>query len=93
MATHASAEKAARQAEKRRERNSAARAKVRTQIKNLRAAISNKSLGKDEAKKVLVPLLNQTQSILMKAASKNLIKRGTAARYISRLSQAVARVS
>ena len=87
MATHASAVKAARQAEKRNKRNSEARAQFRTIVKNLRTAMKGK-LGK-EADKTLQPLLNQAQSVLMKAASKNLIKAKTASRYVGRLSKAV----
>ena len=87
MATHASAEKAARQATRRNTRNSEARARFRTVIKNLRAAMKAK-LGKD-AEKTLQPLLSEAQKVLMKAASKNLIKKKTAARYVARLSSAV----
>ena len=87
MATHASAVKAAKQAVVRNKRNSQARAQFRTIVKNLRAATKGK-LGKD-AEKTLQPLLNEVQKVLMKAASKNLIKKKTASRYISRLSQAV----
>lgn len=87
MATHASAAKAARQAVVRNQRNNQARARFRTVVKNLRTAMKAK-LGKD-AEKTLQPLLNEAQKILMKAASKNLIKKKTASRYVSRLSQAV----
>lgn len=86
MANHASATKAARQAEKRRLRNQAGKAKLRTQVKALRTAATEKK-GKD----VLIPLLNDAQRALMKAASKNLIERGTASRQVSRLSQVVNR--
>jgi small subunit ribosomal protein S20 len=82
MATHASAEKAARQAEKRRLRNNAAEAKIRTGIKTLRTAIAKKE--KDLAKQ-----MSEVESMLMKAVSKNLMKRGTASRYVSRLNSAI----
>jgi len=82
MATHASAEKAARQAEKRKERNDAAEAKIRTAMKNLRAAIAKKE-------KNLPAMMSEVESTLMKAVSKNLIKRGTASRYVSRLNSAI----
>jgi ribosomal protein S20 len=82
MATHASAEKAARQAEKRRLRNNAAEAKIRTSMKALRAAITKKE-------KNLPAMLSQVESALMKAVSKNLLKRGTASRYVSRLNSAI----
>jgi small subunit ribosomal protein S20 len=91
MATHASATKAAKQAVARNQRNNQARARFRTVVKNLRTAMKSKA-GKD-AEKVLQPLLNEAQKILMKAASKNLIKKKTASRYISRLSQAVHKVT
>ncbi|MBM4303993.1 MAG: 30S ribosomal protein S20 [Deltaproteobacteria bacterium] len=87
MATHASATKAAKQAVVRNQRNNQARARFRTIVKNLRTVTKSK-VGKD-AEKILQPLLNEAQKILMKAASKNLIKKKTASRYISRLSQAV----
>lgn len=93
MATHASAEKAARQSERRRARNTAAQSRIKTTIKNFRTAISNTKVSGTEAKKILVPLLNEAQSVLMKAASKNLIKKGTASRYIARLSAAVDKAS
>lgn len=86
MANHASATKAARQSLKRRARNQAGRAKVRTYIKNLRTAASEK-----KGKEVLLPLLNEAQRLLMKAASKNLIRKGTASRQVARLSQLVNR--
>jgi small subunit ribosomal protein S20 len=93
MARHKSAVKAARQANKRAERNSQARASYRTTIKKLRTALQAKDLKKDVAKKTLPPLLNEVQRVLMKAASKNLIKRETASRQIARLSAAVHRLS
>lgn len=86
MATHASAAKAARQAEKRRARNQSGRAKVKTYVKNVRKAATEKK-GKD----VLIPLLNEAQRVLMKAANKNLIRKGTASRQVARLSQVVNR--
>lgn len=88
MATHASAEKAARQATKRNARNQAARAHYRTIIKNLRTAVAEK-----KPKEVLSSLLNETQRVLMKAASKDLIKKNMAARQISRLSALVSKSS
>jgi small subunit ribosomal protein S20 len=91
MATHASAVKAARQAVVRNERNTQARARFRTVVKNLRTAMKSK-LGKD-AEKTLQPLLNEVQKVLMKAASKDLIKKKTASRYVSRLSKAVHQIT
>ncbi len=91
MERHASALKAARQAIKHRERNRQMRSQFKTLVKSLRTALEEKS--KAEAKKNLPPLLNQVQRVLMKAASKNLIKKKTASRYISRLSAAVSRAT
>ncbi|MFM8315917.1 MAG: 30S ribosomal protein S20 [Deltaproteobacteria bacterium] len=91
MATHASAVKAARQANARNKKNSEARARFRTIVKNLRTAMKS-NLGK-EAEKTLQPLLNEAQKVLMKAANKNLIKKKTASRYVARLSQAVHKVT
>ncbi len=84
MANHASAQKASRQANRRRARNQAGLAKVRTTVKKVRTAAEGK-----KGKEVLLPLLNEAQRILMKAASKNLIKKGNASRHISRLSALV----
>lgn len=89
MATHKSAEKAARQATKRAARNSQARANFRTEVKKLRAALEGKGMKKEERVKALPLLLNNVQRVLCKAASKNLIKRETASRRIARLSMAV----
>lgn len=84
MATHKSAEKAARSSERRRVRNQGVRSQVKTVMKKVRDAAAAKK-GKD----VLVPLMNEAQSILMRSASKNVIEKGTASRYISRLSTLV----
>ncbi len=89
MQRHASAVKAARQSVKKNERNRAARATFRSLIKKVREEAAKKYPSKEEAKKVLAPLLNETQKVLMKAASKNLIKKKTASRYVSRLSSLV----
>lgn len=86
MERHASALKAARQAKKKNERNRAARASFRSLLKKVREEAAKKYPTKEEAKKVLSPLLNEAQKVLMKAASKNLIKKKTASRYVSRLS-------
>ncbi len=86
MERHASALKAARQSEKRKERNRAGRATFRSLMKKVREEAVKKYASKEEAKKVMAPLLSEVQRVLMKAASKNLIKKKTASRYISRLS-------
>ena len=92
MAQHKSAIKAARQSVKHNARNTAARAKYRTVIKSLRTAMVSKLGTKEEARKKINPLLSEVQKVLMKAASKNLIKKRTASRQISRLNKAVDRV-
>lgn len=92
MERHKSALKAARQAVKRTARNSAALSTVRTTVKKLRTAITTAKTGKGD-KKALAPLLNDVQRVLMKAASKNLLKSKTASRQIARLSKAVHQAS
>jgi small subunit ribosomal protein S20 len=92
MARHKSALKAARQAVKHADANTQARSRYRTVLKKVRTALTTKYANTDAAKKALEPLLNDAQKVLMKAASKGLIKRNTASRNISRLSAAVHRV-
>ena len=89
MATHASAEKAARQSVKRAARNQQVRSQFKTAVKKFRAAVAAKYDSKDAAKKVLAPLLDSVQRVLTKAASKNVIRRETASRQVSRLSTAM----
>ena len=92
MERHKSALKAARQASKRQARNQAAQSRYKTFIRGLREGIANAGTDKEAARKILVPLVNNLQSVLMKAASKNLIGKKTASRYISRLSARVSQV-
>lgn len=92
MATHKSAEKAARQALKHRERNTAVRSEFKTAIKQLRVALTTKVSNAEDARK-LTPLLNKAQSLLMKAAKRNIIKKETASRQVARLSTAVYKAS
>ena len=89
MATHASADKAARQAIRKGAENRSMQTKYRNAIKKIRAALILKYDSKDVAKKTLTPLLNETQALLMRAASKNVIKANTASRQVSRLSLAI----
>jgi small subunit ribosomal protein S20 len=93
MATHASAEKAARQAIRHRERNINTTSQFKTAVKKLRVAMAAKYESKAAAKTTLQPMLNKTQQLLMRAASKKVIKRNTASRQVSRLSAAVNRVT
>ncbi len=83
MANHKSAEKRARQNKKRRERNRALRSSLRTQIKKLRAAITNKD------KTLCLELLNPTISKIDKAVNKGILHKNTAARYKSRLTMQI----
>lgn len=79
MANIASAQKKNRQMIVNRARNRAAMSTVRTAIKKARAAVDGKSA---EA----AALVKLAISVVDKAATKGLIKKNTAARYVSRLS-------
>jgi small subunit ribosomal protein S20 len=83
MANHKSAEKRVRQNARRNEINRSNRSKLRTHIKNLRAAIA------DHDKKDSVELLNPTISLIDKAVNKGIIHKNTAARHKSRLTRHV----
>ena len=83
MATHKSAEKRARQTLKRRDRNRVIRGAVRSQVKNVRAAIE---AGDAEAAQAQLRL---AQREYRKAASKGALKKTTVSRKISRLAKAV----
>jgi len=82
-----SAEKANRQRVKRTARNVAQTTAMRTAIKRLRAAIGGKKV------KELSPLLKSAVRAIDMAASKGVIKKGTASRHVARLTVAVGRVS
>jgi small subunit ribosomal protein S20 len=79
-----SSEKANRQRIKRTARNIAQKTAMRSAIKKLRAAIGQKKL------KDAQTLLPGAIAAIDKAASKGVIKRGTASRSVSRLCLAVA---
>lgn len=83
MANIKSSEKANRQRVTRTARNVAQTTAMRTAIKKLRAAIGGKSA------KDLGPLLKSAVQAIDKAASKGVIKKGTASRSVSRLTVAV----
>jgi small subunit ribosomal protein S20 len=85
MANIASAEKQRRQAEKRNERNRAAKSSLRTALKKARTAIS----GGDADKETLAT----SYSAIDKAAKTGLIKENTANRYKSRLAGASKRAA
>ncbi|MEJ2223230.1 MAG: 30S ribosomal protein S20 [Desulfobacterales bacterium] len=83
MANHKSAEKRARQNEKRRVRNKAARTRIKHVTKEVRQASGEGS--KEDA----LAKLKAAQSIVDKALKKGVIHKKTAARKISRLSKLV----
>ena len=87
MANHKSAEKRARQSERRNENNRRNKSRLRTEIKKLRAAIENGN--QDEAK----ALLTGTVSLIDKSIQKGIIHRNAAARYKSRLTSSVSRTT
>ncbi len=79
MANIASAEKQNRKMIKHRARNRAAMAALRTAVKKARTAVDAKS--EDAA-----GLVKYAVSIIDSAVTKGILKRGTASRYVSRLS-------
>jgi small subunit ribosomal protein S20 len=79
MANHVSALKRVRQTEHRTEFNRFATTRLRHQIRSMRRALAAKEPGDLNA------VMASTFSLLDKAARKGYIKRGTAARYKSRL--------
>ena len=83
MANIKSSEKANRQRIKRTARNVAQKTAMRTVIKRLRAAIGGKNAKEAQA------LLKTAVAAVDSAASKGVIKRGTASRTVSRLTVAV----
>lgn len=85
MASHQSALKAHRQNVKRREQNRQLRTRLRSALRDIRAAIDTN----DPAR--VKDALRQTISLVDKLAGKGLIHRNTAARYKSRLTARTAR--
>jgi small subunit ribosomal protein S20 len=83
MANTKSAEKRARQSEKRRERNRAAKSTMRTAVKRVRGAIDGGDAAQAEQ------ALTEAVSIIDRSAKKNVVHRNTAARAKSRLVKAV----
>ena len=84
MANLKNAAKAARQAEKRRMRNRHFRSTMRGRIKAVRKALESGDLSNIDT------LLKEAIRTVDHTASKGVIHRKTASRYISRLSKAVA---
>lgn len=83
MANHKSAEKRARQALKRRNRNRLIRGSVRTRVKAVRKAIEAGDAATAQSE------LRLAEREFRKAASKGSLKKTTASRSISRLAKAV----
>jgi len=83
LATHASAQKRARQSEKRRRRNAALKSLLRTSAKKVLLAVEEKKV--EEARKAL----GRAIPLIQKIASKKVIHKKTAARKISRLAKKV----
>jgi len=83
VANHKSAEKRARQNEKKRVRNKAVRTRVKHATKEVRLISAQTS--KEDA----LPKLKAAQSIIDKARKKGVIHKKTAARKISRLTTLV----
>lgn len=81
MANTYGALKRVRQTERRTEFNRFAKTRLRHQIRAMRHSLAAKTPVVDEVKKVMA----ETFSLVDKAARKGYIKRGTAARYKSRL--------
>jgi small subunit ribosomal protein S20 len=84
VATHASALKAHRQSLKNREHNRLFRSRLRTALKNIRAAIDGNDVAAAKG------ALKQTVSLIDKMTSKGIIHRNAASRYKSRLSTRLA---
>jgi small subunit ribosomal protein S20 len=83
LANHKSAEKRARQNERRRLRNKAVKTRIKHITKDVRLASAETSKNKAIAK------VHAAQSLIDKAVKKGVIHKKTAARKISRLSKLV----
>jgi small subunit ribosomal protein S20 len=84
VASHASALKAHRQSLKNREHNRHFRSRLRSALKDVRAAIAGNDLGAART------VLQQTISLIDKMASKGIVHRNAARRYKSRLTARMA---
>ena len=83
MANHKSAEKRARQSEKRRMRNTSARSRVKTAVKATLESVKGKDV--EKSREVLL----ETTKKISKAAARGIFHKNTAARKISRLTKKV----
>jgi small subunit ribosomal protein S20 len=80
LATHVSARKRARQAEKRRIRNRHVRSGVKSVLKSARAALDGKS-------SEIASEIRQAESVIRRAASKGVLTKKQASRKVSRLAR------
>jgi small subunit ribosomal protein S20 len=87
VANIASAQKQNRKMIKNRARNRAAMAAIRTAVKKARTAVDGKAPANDAQ-----ALVKKAVSIIDSAVTKGILKRGTASRYVSRLTTRVAAV-
>jgi small subunit ribosomal protein S20 len=87
LANHKSALKRARQNTVRRLRNKSVRTRVKSVVKDVRAAVA------DNLQDKVLQELNLAKSVIDKAAKKGTIHKKTAARKISRLSKFVNSIS
>jgi small subunit ribosomal protein S20 len=87
VAQHKSAEKRARQAERRHARNRAITSALRTRVKAVREAIAS---GDETA---VATKLREAEKALRQAATKGVLKQETASRQVSRLAKAAHRVA
>ena len=83
MANHKSAEKRARQSERRRVMNRQNRSRLRTGVKALRAAVASSQ------HETVQSLLPSTVSLIDKSVQKGVIHKNTAARHKKRLTRRV----
>lgn len=81
MANHPSAKKRFRQNVKRNARNTALRSRMRNAVRAARAAIEDQSEDRQS-------LVDHAVKVIQKTASKKVIHRNTASRYVSRLVKA-----
>lgn len=81
MATHPSAAKRNRQNVKRSERNTALRSRMRNAVRDARAAIESNADNRQAA-------VDYAVRVIQLMASKNIIHKNTASRYVSRVVQA-----
>jgi len=87
MAQHKSAEKRARQAEKRRARNRAVLSRTRSAVKGVREALAAGDAGAAGQR------LREAERALRKAASQGVVPKRRADRSVSRLAKAVGKLA